>query len=430
MMDDLMALAARGADQADAAVKTDVITSLRFRGESLREAHHAEAVGANLRLVVDGRIGLAGTTVAGHEGLVEAAVASARVGDEGRLFYPEPAPTAEPVVHDASVAAADLDDLESAGALIGEQVEDDRTSVDLHLERSIGNVHVTNTRGVDKSFGVTGVAIDITATRTYGARSVMARSWWGGIGLPTDEDVALLVHDLQQRFAWAETAVTAKDGPVVVCLTPRAVASLLRPVRHALRGMSLNYGTSPLRDRVGTAIFDERITVVDDPLLDGRPGSRPIDDEGVVCRRLQLIEGGVLRAGIYDLETAALGEVPATGHGRRTTFGKPQAAYSNLEVLPGRDSWDRLLDATGDGLVVDGFHGVGRGFGRSGTVQAPASLAYRVSGGDITGQAQGVRLSGNVFRCLERVLALGDECPWLGSVAVPAMVVEGFHVTQ
>lgn len=425
-----MELATRAADQADAVVKTDSTTSLRFHGEALQEAHYGETTGANLRLVVGGRVGGAGTTTAGASGLVEAAVASARVGDESRLFYPEPAPTAEPRVYDAAAAAADLDDLALGCVLIADQLADDRTTVHLHLERSIGSVHVANTRGVDKYYQVTVVAVDVTATRTYGERPVTARAWWGGSGLLTDEDVASMVHDLRQRLVWGETAATVPDGPAVVCLTPRAVASVLVPVRHALRGTSLHYGASPLTYRVGTRIVDERITLVDDPLLDGRPGSRPIDDEGAVGRRLPLIEAGILRAGIYDLETAALAGVPTTGHGRRTTFGKPQAAYTNLEMLPGGDDWDRLLEATGDGLVVDGFHGFGRGFARSGTARARASLAYRVRGGSIIGHAPGVRLSGNVFRCLERVLALGKDRPWLGSVAVPAMVVEGFHVAS
>ena len=430
MIGDLMDLASQAADQADAVVKTDSTTSLRFSGGVLQDADYSEATGANLRLVVDGRIGGAGTTTAEASTLVEAAVASARVGDEYRLFYPEPAPVAEPQMYDEAAAAADLDDLALGGVLIGDRLADDRTTVDLHLERSVGSVHVANTRGVDQYYQVTGVALDVTATRTYGERPVMARAWWGGTGLLTDEDVASLVNDVQQRLAWGKTAATVPEGPAVVCLTPRAVASVLMPLRRALRATSLHYGTSPLRDRFGARIVDERVTLVDDPLLDGRPGPKPIDDEGVVCRRLLLIEAGVLRAGIYDLETAALADVPATGHGRRTTFGKPQAAYSNLEMLPGEDVWDRLLEATGEGLVVDGFHGVGRGFARSGAVRTGASLAYRVSGGKIVGHTPGIRLSGNVFRCLERVLALGKERPWLGSVAVPAMVVEGFHVVS
>jgi PmbA protein len=411
-------------------VKTDSTTALRFDGGVVREADYCETTGANLRLVVDGRIGGAGTTTADAQALVEAAVASARVGDEHKLFYPEPAPTAEPQVHNAAAAAADLEDLQLSGMLIGDELADDRTTIDLHLERSVGSVHLANTRGVDKYYDVTGVALDVTATRTYGERSVTARAWWGGAGLLTDDDVASLVHDLQQRLAWGETAATVADGPAVVCLTPRAAASVLVPLRRALRGASLHYGVSPLKDKMGTRVVDERITLVDDPLLDGRSGSKPIDDEGVVCRRLPLIEAGIFRAGIYDLETAALAGVPATGHGRRTTFGKPQAAFTNLEVLPGEDGWDRLLEATGDGLVVDGFHGVRRGFATGGAVRAPASLAYRVSGGKIVGHTPGVRLSGNVFRCLERVLALGSERPWLGSMAVPAIVVEGFHVAS
>ncbi len=428
MIDDIIGLASRAADQADAAVKTDSTTSLRFHDGVLQEADYSEATGANLRMVVDGRVGGAGTTTTDAMALVEAAIVSARVGDECRVFYPEPAPSAEPQVHDAATAAADIEDLELGGILIGDQLADDRTTVDVHLERSVGSVHVANTRGVDQYYETTGVALDVTATRTHGERLVTARAWWGGTGLLNDWDVSSIVQDLQHRLTWGTKAATVTDGPVAMCLTPRAVASLLVPLRRALRGSALHYGTSPLRDRIGTLVVDERITLVDDPLLDGRPGSRPIDDEGVVCRRMPLIEAGFFKAGIYDLETAALSGVPATGHGRRATFGKPQAAFTNLEMLPGEDPWDLLLQATGDGLVVDGFRGVGRELAASGMVRAQPSLAYRVSDGKIVGHAPDARLSGNVFACLQRVLALGKESPWLGSVAVPAMVVEGFNV--
>ena len=263
MIDDLMDLATRAADQADAVVKTDSTTSLRFHDGALQGADYSEATGANLRMVVDGRIGGAGTTKTEATALVEAAIAAARLGDECRLFYPEPAPSAEPRVHDAAAATADIEDLELGGVLIGDQLADDRTTVDVHLERSIGSVHVVTTRGVDRYYETTGVALDVTVTRTHGERPVTARAWWGGTGLLDDGDVASIVQDLQQRLAWGENAATIPEGPAVVCLTPRAVASVLVPLRRALRGTALHHGTSPLRDKMGTRVVDERITLDD-----------------------------------------------------------------------------------------------------------------------------------------------------------------------
>ena len=44
-----------------------------------------------------------------------------------------PAPPAKPQLHEATAAAADLDDLQLPGVLIGDQLADDRTTVDMNF---------------------------------------------------------------------------------------------------------------------------------------------------------------------------------------------------------------------------------------------------------------------------------------------------------
>ena len=87
-----------------------------------------------------------------------------------------------------------------------------------------------------------------------------------------------------------------------------------------------------------------------------------------------------------------------------------------------------MLGATGDGLVVDGLHWARRGFAGNGTFRQPISLAYRVQGGEITGQTSGFTVSGNILHLLTQVLAVGEERRWLGSQCLPAVVLDGVRV--
>ena len=351
---------------------------------------------------------------------------SARVGDDTPLHYPDPAPLPLVVTATAAAESATIDDLEWLGMVLGDQLDGDGRSVDITVERSVGSVHVGNSRGVEARYDVATVTMEIvvTGTTSSATRPTTVRAWGGWSGLPTEDELDALASDVDRRLRWADRESEAPRGAVTVCFTPRGVAPLLIPLRQALRGKSMLYRRSPWTEAMDTRVCDEGLTLVDDPLQDGRMGSRPIDDEGVVCRRLPLIERGVVTSGIYDLETAELADVPLTGHGRRTTFGKPQAAYSNLLLDPGEHDSSALLALVGDGLVIDGLSD-GGGFAPSGTFRAPVELAYRVINGEIVGHIGDARASGNVFRLLERVRGLGSDAQWVGSMSLPAMVVEG-----
>lgn len=414
--------------QGDIVVKSDRTTSLRFRDGRLEEAHEAEETGANLRLVVDERIGSAGTTTDDDAGLMDAALASARLGRAGSLLYPEAAPSGNPLVFSPDAESADIETLSLFGELLSADLASNQARVDMTLDRSVGWVHAANTRGVNVRYAVSCVTLETTTTIASSSGPTVVHAWWGQCGLPSDEDLDGIVRWVGERVRWAATEVTAATGTLPVCFTPRAMAALLTPLRHALGGNGILYGTSPLADRIEERVFDDSFTLIDDPWQDGRPGSRPIDDEGVVCRPIPLIENGVVKSGIFDLETAQLAGVPTTGHARRSTFGKPQPAYSNLRVLAGDQSWDDLLHSMGDGLVVDGFHGAGQGFARNGAFRQPASLSFKVSGGEIVGRTGPVTLSGNILSLLAQVRGLGREDRWLGSMCLPPVVLDGVRV--
>jgi len=214
-----------------------------------------------------------------------------------------------------------------------------------------------------------------------------------------------------------------------VLFTPEGLAAVLMPVRQALSGKTVLQGISPLGEQVGQAVFDASFSMTDDPLIAGRIASRGADDEGVVSRRLPLVERGVVRAFVYDLETAARAGAVSTGHGSRNTFGKPGIAYSSLVIDPGTHDEASLLREVGDGLVVDELIGVGQGNVTSGAFSHPVALAYRVQGGAITGRVKDAAIAGNAFELLKRIKALGRDAKWLGGTRqVPAMVIDGVSV--
>ncbi len=429
MIIELLEQAGRRAEAADAALKTDETLTLSFEAGRLKSAAVAEERGINLRVLAGGRVGFAGTTTDDLDAVLDAAFASARVGEAIPLRLPGPAQLPRVLTHYPRAAAASAADLAQLGRMLQERLGADNRQVSIVLERSVGSVRAANTLGADAEYDVSTVSIGVEVTRVVGDDVTIVDDHIAGADLPGMPELESLVTRTTRRLEWARQAAAAPAGPCPVCFTPPGTAVLLAPFRLACRGKSVLQGISPLADQQGARRFDAAFTLRDEPLLDGHSGSRPVDDEGTPCRPLAVVEHGVVGEFIYDLETAAQGGVPPTGHGRRTTFGKPQASWSNLVVSPGSASLDELLALMPDGLLVDALLGVGQGNVIGGAFSHPVALAYRVRNGEVVGRVHRATVAGSVYELLRRVTGVGKDLQWMGSVAAPAMVIEGVAVS-
>jgi PmbA protein len=425
----LLERAARRTQAADLTSKTDETLTLGFEGGRLKSAGRLQERGVNLRVVAGGRMGFAGTTDTEPEPLLEMALASAAVGQEVKLELPRPQPLPQVATHYPRAAVATLEELTRLGRGIHDRLARDGCHVRVTVERSVGSVRVANTAGVDAGYDVSSVSLGAELVRIRGDDVLTIREYWAGGDLPGNADLERLAGGILQRLEWAERTAESPHGALTVCFTPTGAEALLLPLHAALQGKALLHGVSPLMVRGRAITFASSFSLTDDPLLDGRPGSRPIDDEGVVSRRTSLVHQGNVQEFIYDLESAGRAGTQPTGHGRRTIFGKPQAAFSNLVVTPGEYSLPNLLGLISSGVLVDRLHGVGQGNLVSGTFAHQIATAYRVENGEVVGRIASGTVAGNAYELLGRITTLGRDAPWRGSTSVPAMLVEGVTVS-
>ncbi len=427
-MSRLLEQAARRAEAADATVKSDETVTLLFESGRLKSSSWSQARGVNLRVRAGGRLGVAGSTAGDPDALLEAALASAAIGDQVDLILPAPAPLPSVRTHSPAAAAASVADLASLGQGWVERRAHDGWQVNVTVERSAGSVRVANTRGVESTYDVTAVSLSAEVTQVSGNDILMVGDHYAAADLPGEPLVASLAESIRRRIRWAEHPAGPPRGQLPVLFTPAGATVLFLPLRQACLGKAVLQGVSPLGGRLGDRAFDPLLSFTDDPWADGASGSRAIDDEGVPTRRQSLVREGVIAGFVYDLETAARAGVPATGHARRTTFGKPQASYSNLVLSPGAQDWDDLLAGISDGLVVDDLIGVGQGNVIGGAFSHPVALAYRVTGGEIVGRVKDAAVAGNAYELLGRIAGLGRAVEWRGSLALPPILLEGVSV--
>ena len=437
--------AARGrAEAADALWQRVERTEVAIESGRLKAAGGSEGTGINLRVVCGGRVGVAGTTADDIGSLVARAIASAELGETVPLALPGPAPSRAVITHDRAAAEASLDALIGIGRGLADRLARDGCQVNVSVERAVAETVFVNTAGAFGRYESSVVSVAGEVRRVAGNDVLFVYDSRTGVDLPSAVELDALVRGITSRLDLALTVVEPPEGTLPVVFTPEGLSVIVMPLEQALSGKSVLQGVSPLAGRIGERIADPRVSITDDALLDRRPGSRPFDDEGVPSAPLPLVADGVLRAFVYDLETAARAGTRATGHGQRGTFTKPAIGYSNLifgspEGLaaarrePGAGSrtlGGGLVAGVRDGLLVDDLIGVGQGNVISGAFSHPVALAYRIRGGEVVGRVKEAAVAGNAYDLLGRIGGWGDDGRWVGSRWSPSLLLDGVSVAR
>lgn len=437
MIDSLLDTARRRADGgADALWRRVERTAVAFEWGRLKAAGVSEEAGMNLRVRHAGRVGVAGSTAGDAAGVVDRALASAELGEEVNLAFPGAASLTPVATHVPRAANASLDQLTGIGRGLLERLSRDGCRVNVAVEREVAETRVGNTAGAAGGYLSTGVAVSADVWRIAGDDVLIVSDALDGADLPADDALDGLVRSITERLDHALTVVAPPEGALPVVFTPAGLAAIMLPITQALSGKAVLQGISPLGGKVGERLFDERFSVTDDALSPGRPSSRPLDDECTPSRATHLVERGVVKRFVYDLETAARANTVSTGHGQRGIFGKPVPAYTN--VVLGAGSWvlgnaelgGGLLNGIKDGLLVDELIGVGQGNVIGGAFSHPVALAYRIERGEITGRVKDAAVAGNVYDLLKRIGGFGNDARWTGGRYGPSVRLDGVSVAR
>ncbi len=372
-----------------------------------------------IRALAAGRLGWAGGHTAAVGAVAESALRSAAAGDLAEMFFPAPAALPPVITRSpaaAALAAADL--LHLAGSVAGRLLRFNRRIV-TWAERSVGTIDVGSTRGVLASYDVTLVGLGLSVAGGPGPCQLHLAS----VPPPDETAIESLVAEVESRLAPEPLELDGLPPTARVWFKPRAVRGLLSPLLvHHSSGRWAGDRSRPLA-------IDERLSLVDDPLIDSRPGSRPICDDGVPTQRRTLIRNGQPVAGLLDLRTASRLRLPASGHGVRRGFRPPVAQYSNLVLEATEPGVSDLAGAVGDGLLVSEIQVGPAPNPVRGVFRVAVPWCYRIVGGRIVGRVEGAVLTGDVGRLFERVAAIGADAQWHGAVRVPSLVLDGVGVT-
>ncbi len=424
-----------GADEADALIAAGTALDVSVRKAETESIERSESLQAGLRVIVGGRqasVAMSDVTdEAARTELVERAVAMARVTPEDpHAGLPEAGsrPTA-PVAVPLSDAAIPTTETLGEWAAAAE-------------EAALAVPGITNTEGGHAGAADTTLTLsasdgfDAAYRRTHHSLSVSVVAGTG-TGMERDYDYSTAVRqaDLTNpaevgRLAGARTVARleprkAPSAQVPVVFEPRVAAGMLSLLARAISGTAVARGTTFLKDRMGSRLFPQGISITDDPLRPFGHRSRPFDGEGVAVASRLVVDDGVLRTWLLDSRSARKLDLVSTGSAARAPGGVPEPGPSNLFLSAGAVTPDELLSEIRNGFYVTEM--LGMSFNLVTGDYSRGATGYWIENGEKTHPVSEVTVAGNLADMFRNVTP-ADDLTFRTGIDSPTLRIDGMTV--
>jgi PmbA protein len=432
LVERILAAAASQGEEAEVFHVSSSSTPVHFEANQVKAVDSNESSGAALRLIKNGRVGFGSSSDLGNiDSLISSAVDTSPFGAEAKFQFPAKSDFPDVPVFDSSVNDVSLEEMVALGQRVVDELRaySDEVQVEGGVSRSTSTITLRNSRGGQFSCPRTGFRIGFEGTVIRGEDMLFTSHGLSSVRPITD--TAEIVEEIIRQLEWAKHTATVETKSMPVILMPSAVPSiLLSPLLAGLGGKSVLQGTSPLAEKMGEKIVDERFTLIDDSTLPWIPASSPSDDEGVASRRLPLIDKGVVGTFLYDLQTAGLAGTQSTGSGERGLGSLPGPSAGVLLVGEGDTSLDDMIAGMSEGLIVEGLLGAGQSNVLGGDFNANILLGYKVEKGNVVGRVKNTMLSGNAYKALNNLISVGSNGCWVrGGLFAPAIALADVSVS-
>ena len=416
-MENILARTRKVADEAEVYQISSEETQVRFEANRLKQLQTNQQTSVALRIISKGRIGYATTTSTGDSReLVSNAVETAEFGTDAKFQFPNFTDYPRVDIYDGAVESVPIKEMIGLGEEMIAAVTGHTPGIicEAGVSRGVINVSIINSRGGQAEYRKSFFGLDIEG-------SLIEETDMLFVGESENSchplsDTATVTAEVLRQLDLAKNRATAPSKQLPVVFTPNGVASgLMLPLMSAFNGKTVLEGASPIGNKQGQLVFDKWFCLYDDPTISYRPGSRPCDDEGVLSQRTPLVENGKVSGFLYDLQTAALADKQSTGNGNRAHGGLPSPAPSAFTIAPGNTAFDDMIKDIKEGLLVDYLMGAAQGNVLGGDFSGNVLLGYKIENGEIVGRVKDTMVSGNIYKALKNITAIGSEARWVGS---------------
>lgn len=429
--DDLQSIADRvvamadGDEQVEVVVSWSTDTEIRAYDGDVEHFVGSTSAGLGVRVIRDGRQGVAWAGVldgsAPAECLAEARDNStfASVDEHAGLAEPDGVPAPQLDLYD--------DRLEHTST-------EEKIRLAIELEQAVlaGDKRMKGVESADYADSINLSALaSTTGIRHAGAETSV---YLGSYALAGDDDetttgfgftVGRSVEGLDPDAAAADAvsrsvrllgAGKAPSQRLTVVFDPYVSSQFLGLVSELLSGEAVLRGRSAFAGRIGDHVASPLLTLFDDAADQTAPTGSDVDGEGLACRRVPLIEAGMLTGFLHNAYTGRASGCASTGSAQRSGHrSAPSVGPHVVKAAPGELTQDQILAGIDDGLMVVEVSGLHSGVNPVSGDLSVGVEGMRIRHGEMAEGVREVTIGSTLQRMLMDVLAVGSDLtyfPW------------------
>ena len=426
------ALALQGADGVEVLLIHEWGGLTRFANSEIHQSIAREDTELRVRVVKQGRIGVA----ASNETTPEGAAAAARSAFEmaqvvaADPMWPGLAPPSEAPDVDrffGGTARASAEIRASAVAEVIGRCASGFSAAGAYSTTAV-ELGVANSEGQFCWAPSTQASLSTVVTGADGG-SGFAETFAGTIDAIDAESVGRTAND---KAVASASPKTLDAGTYTVVLEPAATATLVGFLAWVgFAGRAYLEGRSCFDGKLGQQIAAPSISIWDDG-ADPRTLGAGFDFEGTPKQRVSLINDGVFRDVVFDRRTGKEAGRPSTGHGLPSP--NPDGPFPlHLFMDTGDSTVDEMVRSTERGLLVTRFHYTNivnpmessiTGMTRDGT--------FLIENGEVAGPVRNLRFTQSILGALASVTMVGRDAHlasefFFSASRVPALKIGEFH---
>ena len=395
-------------------------TSILLRGEQVETLSEGISIGGQVRACYQGGWGFTTfNNLSNLPAMVEEAIASARIiGDEETLLAPVPIVQvccALPLTRSnpRHIPLADKKQLCDRYNQILRNYSDKITTTSVSYADSKQSIILGTSEGslIEQSWH--DLEMRFSATAKNGEIVQTGRETTGT--RKGYEDITNLEPEVEgaaKRAVNALSLPSVKGNTYTVVIDPILTGLFVHEAFGHLSEADMAYENPDLLEvmTIGRKFGPEFLQIFDGASPEGHRGSYYYDDEGAPATTTQLIKDGILVGRLHSRETAGkLGEKP-TGNARCLNYHYPPIVrMTNTWIARGNTPVADLFQDIKEGVYACNWLG---GMTNGEMFTFSAGEAWMIRDGKIAEPVKDVTLSGNVFKTLANIEAMGNDFYW------------------
>lgn len=248
-------------------------------------------------------------------------------------------------------------------------------------------------------------------------RAVNSVGGIGGFEIANTDKAKNLSYKSAKEATELLNAKSPIGGKFTVIMDPKLTGTFIHEAfGHACEADLVLNKESILEGKIGERVAIEDVTVYDDPTMgQGKKNNLPyelfgsyfVDDEGIPSQKTIIIEKGIFKSYLHDLETSSRMNYLPNGHGRsQSNSFKPQVRMG-ITVLEPRDwNLEEMIADTKEGILCEDFQ-YGYTDTTTGNFQFKCKLSYQIKNGEKKELMRDTALSGMSIEVLNKISAIG-----------------------